>query len=327
VLKILAANDGAYLMLKLYLYGKLKRIDHLTTQENFILLQMAIYSIRKMILCVQKPNVKKEIVFFILFIPGLVFSQPYTGKVLSSKTKLGIGYVNIGIIGKNIGTVSDVSGNFSIDLGKVYDNDSLRFSMIGYESKSFLVGHFKEDSTKTVYLDPRSYTLKEVNVIYHKPKKIRLGDPVTSNDLRSGFADNDLGSELGIKVHTKWQVKLNDINLNVAICTFDSVTYRLNIYQIENKKEYKNILNKPIYISFSKDKINDVITVDLTRYAIVIEGDVLITLELYRDLGEGRLLFHTEFFTGTTYHRKTSQGTWTKAPGVIGMYLQGQLMR
>jgi hypothetical protein len=52
-----------------------------------------------------------------------------------------------------------------------------------------------------------------------------------------------------------------------------------------------------------------------------------VTLELYKDLGEGRLLFKTEFFTGTTYHRKTSQGNWTEAPGVVGMYLHGSLIR
>ena len=164
-------------------------------------------------------------------------------------------------------------------------------------------------------------------MIYHKPKEIRLGTPVTTNDLRSGFAYNDLGSELGIKVHVKGQVKLKDINFNVAICTFDSVTYRLNIYQSLNQTEYKNILSKLIYISFSKDKINNAITFDLSKYSIIIEGDVLITLELYKDLGEGKLLFHTEYFTGTTYHKKTSEGKWTEAPGVIGMYLHGQLIR
>jgi hypothetical protein len=164
-------------------------------------------------------------------------------------------------------------------------------------------------------------------VIYHKPREIRLGAPVTSDNLRSGFAYNDLGSELGIKVNVPGQVRLNNINLNVAICTYDSVTYRLNIYQLENQTDYKNILTKPVYISFSKDKINKVVTLDLRKYSIIIEGKVLITLELYKDLGEGRLLFKTEFFTGTTYHRKTSQGTWTEAPGVIGMYLHSSLIR
>ena len=272
----------------------------------------------------QKLNIKAGLLLFVLFIPGLVFSQPIKGKVYSSETNSGLGFVNIGVIGKNVGTVSDEFGNFTITLGDTYDTDTLRFSMIGYESKTFLVGQFKEDTIKNVYLNPRLYNLQEVKVIYRKTKEILIGTPVTSNDLRSGFGYNDLGSEMGIKVDVRKEVKLKDINLNVAICTFDSVTYRLNIYQSEDQTEYKNILTEPIYISFSKDKINKVITFDLRKYSIMIEGNVLITLELYKDLGEGSLLFHTQFFTGSTYHRKTSEGKWTVASGVIGMYLYSQ---
>jgi hypothetical protein len=262
-----------------------------------------------------------------LLVPGIIFGQPQKGQVLSGETKTGIAYANIGIIGKNVGTVSDESGNFSIELDNIYKNDSIRFSMIGYESKTFLVAYFKENSIKTIFLNPKSYYLTEVKVFYHKTKQIRLGDPVVSDALKSGFAANDLGSELGIKVETKGQVKLEDINLNVATCTYDSVTYRLNIYRITGETEYKNILTEPIYISFSKDKIRNVLTFDLRKYSIIIEGNVLITLELYKDLGEGRLLFYTQFFTGLTYHKKTSEGSWTKAPGMIGMYLHGQVLK
>jgi hypothetical protein len=274
-------------------------------------------------------NIRTGLFFFVLFIPGLIFSQPQKGRVLSSDTNSGIGFVNIGIIGKNIGTVSDESGNFIINLDSIYNNDSLRFSMIGYASKSFLISQFKENVIKDIYLSPRNYNLQEVVIksVYRKPREIRLGTPVTSNDLRSGFANNDLGSELGIKVNVKGLVKLLDLNLDVAICTFDSVNYRLNIYQIVNQTEYKNILTEPVYISFSKDKINKVVTFDLRKYSIIIKGNLLITLELYKNLGEGKLLFRTEFFMGTTYHKKTSEGTWTEAPGVIGMYLHGQLIR
>ncbi len=274
-----------------------------------------------------KLNIKKVLFYFVLFIPGVISGQFQEGKVLSGTTNLGIGYVNVGIIGRNIGTVTNESGNFKIILEKINDNDSIRFSMIGYQSKSFLVSQFKENSIKEVYLNPRSYYLQEVKITYSRPREIRLGNPVTSNNLRSGFANNDLGSELGIKVYVRRQVKLIDLNLNVAICTFDSVTYRLNIYQSVNQTEYKNILTEPIYISFSKDKINKVITFDLRKYSIAIEGDVLITLELYKDLGEGKLLFRTEFFTGITYHKKTSEGDWTESAGVIGMYLNGQIIK
>ena len=270
---------------------------------------------------------KTILLLFVLFIHEVAFTQSHEGRVLSGVTNSAIGFVNVGIIGKNVGTVADESGNYAIALDHIYDNDSLRFSMIGYEPKAFLVRTFRENSIKVVFLNPRVYDLGEVTVTFHKTRKIRLGVPVLSNDLKSGFANNELGSELGIKVNTRGLVQLEDINLNVATCTYDSVTYRLNIYKSVNQNEFKNILTEPIYITFSKDKIDNVITLDLKKYSILIKGDYLITLELYKDLGEGRLLFHTQYFTGTTYHRKTSEGKWIAAPGLVGMYLHGQLIK
>jgi hypothetical protein len=176
-------------------------------------------------------------------------------------------------------------------------------------------------------LNSKSYDLPEIRVVYRRPKGVRIGNEVLTNTLRSGFSSNELGSELGVKVKVRGLVKLEDIKFNVAVCTYDSVTYRLNIYEKSETAEYRNILTKPIYITFSKDKINNVIAFDLKPYQILIEGDVLIALELYKDLGEGRLLFHTQFFTGTTYHRKTSEGEWTGASGVIGMYLNGFVIK
>ena len=274
-------------------------------------------------------SIKAVLLIFVLFSSIPVYSQSLKGKVLSKSTNAGIGFVNVVIVGKNIGTVSDEDGNFTIEHVNLFDSDSLRFSIIGYESKNLSVLQFKEDSVKKVFLDLKIYKLLEVNVVHkkgRKPKEIIIGTPVVSNDLKSGFENNDLGSELGIKVHVKQPVLLKDLNLNVATCTFDSVTYRLNIYQSVNQIEYKNILTEPIYISFSKDKIMNVISYDLRKYSIIVEGNILIALELYKDLGEGSLLFHTEFFTGFTFHRKTIEGNWTKSPGVIGMYLDGQII-
>lgn len=274
-------------------------------------------------------KIRFSLLFYVLLLSEVVFSQQQKGKVLSSETNSGLGYVNIGIIHKNIGTVSDQDGNFVINFDKTHDNDSIRFSIIGYETKTFLIANFRKDSIKEVYLTTKIFHLKEIKVtyIFHKPKVITLGTPVTTNVLRTGFAYNTLGSELGIKIFVRRQVKLKDLNLNIATCTFDSVIYRLNIYQKDNKAEYKNILTEPIYIAFSKDNIHNVLTFDLSKYSIIVKGDVLMTLELFKDLGEGRLLFHTEYFTGITYHKKTSQGTWTEAAGVIGMYVHAVVMR
>jgi hypothetical protein len=264
---------------------------------------------------------------FLISTSSAVFCQPHTGKVLSTDTNQGIGFVDIGIIGKNVGTVSDATGNFTIKLDSIYNRDSVRFSMIGYESKSFLVSHLKKDETTNVYLTPKSYSLPEVTVAYRRPRVITLGTSFSTNNLRSGFESNDLGSELGVKIFANKKTRLININFNVAECTFDSVTYRLNVYQIYNDTIFNNILSQPIYITFTRDKIEKVITFDLSKYWITIEGNGLIALELYRDMGEGKLLFNTQFFTGFTYHRKTSVGKWIASPGEVGMYSIGHVIR
>jgi hypothetical protein len=62
-----------------------------------------------------------------------------------------------------------------------------------------------------------------------------------------------------------------------------------------------------------KEKINDVIQIDLEPYHIVVEGNFLVTLEHLRDLGEGHLNFCAA--PGhKTWYRKTSQGSWETVP-------------
>lgn len=267
------------------------------------------------------------LLFLVIFLIGGSLNAQSTvcGKVYSSGTGEGIGYVNIGIIGGNTGTVSDQYGNFSIVLDKKYANDSLRFSMIGYKSRAILVRNFLADSVWNVGLDPRSYNLADIVEVYQRPKNMILGSPVETNELRSGFSDNELGSELGVRINARKRTQLKDINLNIAVCTYDSVVYRMNIYLIEDGVVCENILAKPIYLSFTKDQIKEVLTLDLWKYSIVVEGDILVTLELFKDLGEGRLLFRTTYFSGVTYHRKTSEGDWTQSPGVIGLYLTSRV--
>jgi hypothetical protein len=274
-----------------------------------------------------KKKLKTGSILFSLLLCTTVSGQTQDYKVISNETRAGIGFVNVGVMGKNIGTVTNESGSFNLDFGDIDNSDSLRFSMIGYESKTLAVSQLKTDPIKVVYLESKIYSLPELNIVYPRGREIMLGTPVVTNALRSGFSDNNLGSELGIQVYVKKRLKLNDIHFNVGACTYDSVTYRLNIYRVSDQFVWENILTKPIYISFTKEKIRKAITYDLKDYSIIIEGSIIVTLELYRDLGEGKLLFLTQFFTGTTYHRKTKEGTWIESPGQIGMYLHGQFLK
>jgi hypothetical protein len=275
-----------------------------------------------------KPALRSGMIISFLMTAG--YSSGQSGeafRVLSGGTNQGIGYVNAGVPAKNIGTVTDEHGYFTLSFGDISDDDSLRFSMIGYESKTLSVKQIRDNPGGIVYLDPRTYNLPELKIVYHRGKDVRLGVPVFSNALRSGFSDNNLGYELGIKINAKKKTKLKNISFNIGICTYDSVTYRLNIYRPDGSNRWENILTKPVYLSFTEDEACKAITFDLREHSIIIEGETIITLEHYKDLGEGKLLFLTQFFTGTTWHRNTRESVWTQSPGQVGIYLNGQQMR
>ncbi|MBN1108119.1 MAG: carboxypeptidase-like regulatory domain-containing protein [Bacteroidales bacterium] len=265
---------------------------------------------------------------FLMLIPGIdSLGQVQVYRVLEAGSSEGIGFVNAGIPEKNTGTVTDENGSFTLCFGDISDDDTLRFSMIGYESLSLSVRQLKEMPSGIVYLKARTYDLPELTIVYPRKSEITLGTPVLSEALRSGFSDNNLGYELGIKINTRKRTKLKDINLNIGVCTYDSVTYRLNVYKSTGFDSWENILTRPVYLSFRKEDICKTITFDLREYSIIIEGETIITLEHYRDLGEGKLLFLTQFFTGTTWHRNTKESVWTQSPGQVGLYLMGQVLR
>ena len=72
------------------------------------------------------------VIFFFILISFQGFAQLFNGQVMDEKTKDPIPYVNIGIVGKGVGKVSDSNGNFSIMLDEKYNDDTIKISMIGY---------------------------------------------------------------------------------------------------------------------------------------------------------------------------------------------------
>ena len=92
---------------------------------------------------------KKKTVFLLIVFNSLVFGQPLfaqsdlIGQVLDAATKEPLPYVNIGLINKNIGTVSDDYGYFELGVNaQLNAQDTLLFSMIGFELKSFVLEDF-----------------------------------------------------------------------------------------------------------------------------------------------------------------------------------------
>ena len=240
-----------------------------------------------------------------------------SGIVLNTTSKQPVEYVNIGIVGKNVGTVADENGKFSLLIESQYQNDSLLFSCIGYEAYSVKISDIKPN--EVINLQEKSYLLAEVVVKPRVFKERVLGITSKSKLMSVGFAKNSLGYECGLLIKVKKTAVIKKVNVNIAVCRYDSIFYRLNVYEVNGENDFENILREPIYVSASKEEIlKDGLQIDLEAKNIVVNGDFVITLEQVRDLGDSSIWFCTSM-KQKTYFRDTSQGSWETIP--IGISL------
>ena len=264
----------------------------------------------------------KSLFFVLIFFAAannFILAQSYSGIVADAITKQPIGYVNIGVVGKGIGTVSDMNGHFSITLNDSLNNQLVRFSCIGYTPQSFAVSTFKSTYSNncTVLLNTNTFALHEVVVKPKAYKTVVLGNTSTSKFLSLGAESNDLGSEMGTLMHIKKAPTfIENVNFNFSYIALDSVKFRLNIYSVKDGMPDTIILKQPIFIT-TKIK-SGTLSVDVKKYDLVAMGDFVVSLELIEDYGKNKILVCGGLLNSDCFFRKTSQDKWKKA-GLLGV--------
>jgi len=250
-----------------------------------------------------------------LFLVERTLGQQYEGIVMDSLSNTPLSYVNIGIVGKNVGTVSDSIGYFKIPLDAEYTSDTLRFSLVGYGTKNFVVSDFKTShpSGQTrISLKAQPIILHEVTILSSGNPAIALGTKPKSKMVNAGFVYNKLGHEIGaVFRNTNRELVIDSVRLNIVKCNYAHVYLRLNVYNMVGE-EFENILQKPYYISLTRAEILQNPTFDLTNHNIVVSGDFLVSVELVKDLGEKGLYFYAKLNDDTSpaVYRETSQSDW-----------------
>ena len=82
---------------------------------------------------------KRDIFLLLFFFPVVLYAQDnsemlkISGLVLDKKNNEPLAFVNIGIINRNIGTISYENGSFELAIPVQHANDELTFSMVGYK--------------------------------------------------------------------------------------------------------------------------------------------------------------------------------------------------
>lgn len=235
-------------------------------------------------------------------------------RVLDAEDKTPLGYVNVGIPGKNVGTITREDGGFKLDVDAQLANDSLAFSMAGYKTRVISL----KKIPGTIVLDRRNGEMAEAVVIKGVRRSKLLGNTTTSKLVSVGFPTRFPGAEIGVRIALgKRPRRLEKFHCHVSYSRVDSAIFRLNIFRVVNGKP-ENIMQRNILLLVG-NAAGDY-TVDLSGLNLALSGEILVSLELLKTYSvsptAGAVYFSAALFNSATWHRQTSQAEWTKARGI-----------
>ncbi len=259
------------------------------------------------------------LLIFLAFQVGIQAQNNLSGKIIDSDGNP-ISFVNIGILNKAVGTVSDEQGNFILSFRDNLLLDTMVMSCIGFKHQKHLVKSFI-DSLSTngnVIMEKDVVQLHEVLIERDKLKPYKIGHFTNSWEYRGFMTSRAKGAELATIIYQNKNKTLHLIafQFNIIKNEFDSLRFRINIYNVNNEIPDSNLLkrNEVFLLLKEHDKFKYFFKKD-----IFITGDFIISLELLDTFGQSNSEKVFEFTSqegGKYYKRFTSHDKWEKFTGV-----------
>lgn len=106
-------------------------------------------------------------------------SKEIRGLVLDFEKKTALPYTNIYVLNKNVGTISNEIGHFTIVTSGLSINDTVRFQYVGYKTKKLTIGELEE--APEVFLKEEIFNLSEFVVFASDPDVVEIVKNVLKN--------------------------------------------------------------------------------------------------------------------------------------------------
>lgn len=244
--------------------------------------------------------------------------------VLSESTKEPIVYASVGVINRNLGTVADTLGNFSLKIPAEFINDSIRISSIGYIAKTFAVKDIK-NIPDTIYLADDVMMLNEVVV---KPQRIKhktagrknAGGFIYINVEGYKAAGQGLATPLKVKERA-WLKKLG-FTILTENRPLSKMKFRVNIYRKEDNEYILQNFN-PMYFDYDKSQLNNGLFIYKFPEEIMLdEGNYYVELEFLENFSNEFFIMKSKPMTGRTRYRYASQSDWETLPFGAPIYIE-----
>lgn len=244
--------------------------------------------------------------------------------VLSESTREPIVYASVRVINRNLGTVTDTLGNFSLRIPAQFVNDSIRISSIGYVARTFAVKDFKS-IPDTIFLADDVMLLNEVIV---KPQRIK--HRTAGRKSAGGFvyvevegdkaADQGLATPLNVKKRT-WLKELG-FTILTENRPLSKMKFRINIYRKEDD-DYVLQNFKPIYFDYDKSRLSKgAFQYKFPEEIMLEEGCYYVELEFLENFSNELFIMRSKPLTGKTRYRYASQSAWETLPFGAPIYIE-----
>ncbi len=260
--------------------------------------------------------------FIIALILTVHIQAQITGVIVNVNTGEALPYVNIGVVGTTYGTVSDLNGAFELYLPQdISDSYSIRSSSIGFISYTLTVADARRKLPLQIELMPTSLTLPEVLVKpgfknFDTQGNINADAKMVTNLAIQNRPNQNLGSEIGRKFHTRKPAYLQTFRFYITRNNFDTIRFRVNVYDLNGGKPGVNILHENIIMEINNRKTGWV-EVDLSAYQIQVEKAFAVSAEwVYASSKGSQLGFPVTIpaVGATHFYKYGSQNKWKKFP-------------
>ena len=257
---------------------------------------------------------------FLLFIVNSGKAQTIEGIIFDKQTRQPLDYVQIGIPKKKIGTLSDVNGQFRLANAKIEPTDTIIFSYLGYEQKVIVLSELLVDDKLEVLLNKELIELPTSTINAKSFGKIKkIGYPKTKGKSKvTGWKNMppdknfyEIG-ERGSVIQLSEEVLVKSINFHIAKTDFDSLLFRVHLYDFEDGIIGKELTKNNIFVFTNIKK--GWVKISMDDAPITLENDFIITLEWvegWTNLTENIVLLSCKSNGGTNVSRDYySDNSW-----------------
>lgn len=195
----------------------------------------------------------------ILFLMLCIYSQILNGQdlVLSGIVQSHgepLPFATLGILNKNIGTVTDDKGVFELKLPESSREDTLVVSYLGFKPRSFIPSTIRQKKNWQVNLEKDTLLLRPVVVLDKRARKRRLGGKKEKSTYVWVSAQGK-GAEVATLMQPKFPLFLNKLGVQIFNKNAGSFRLLVNLYEqnASTLQPGKSLLHRQILIESDQE--------------------------------------------------------------------------